>query len=229
MKRGGGLDAVLLIVWCLILAGQGLDRFDLPGGPDPGLPGGSSPEGHGFAPSPSPRNQPLHPKFTPVATVVPPIGSAPVGPVSLPGTPNLPGAFGQTSGAFAPPPPTGLSVGPPTVLLIPQTPLGQGGGAFAPPTPNLSLVPLAGNAPQIQTGAGIPYFVPFAQGPTSIINPFIQPPLVPFGQVGVPVQSYLPGFFTGNVNPFNRSCNYYYFAGCGPSGGAVTDFNFSTR
>ncbi len=227
MKRGGGLDAVLLIVWCLILAGQGLDRFDIPGGPDPGLPGGSSPEGHGFAPSP--RNQPLHPKFTPVATVVPPIGSAPVGPVSLPGTPNLPGAFGQTSGAFAPPPPTGLSVGPPPVLLIPQTPLGQGGGAFAPPTPNLSLVPLAGNAPQIQTGAGIPYFVPFAQGPTSIINQFIQPPLVPFGQVGVPVQSYLPGFFTGNVNPFNRSCNYYYFAGCGPSGGAVTDFNFSTR
>ena len=230
MKRGGGgLDAVLLIVWCLILAGQGAGRLDLPGGPGPGFPDGASPESPRFSPAPPPRDQPLHPRFTPVAVLVPPIGSSPVSPVSLPGTPNLPGAFGQSSGTFAPPPPTGLTVGPPPVLLIPPTPLGQGGGAFAPSAPALQLVPLAGNAPQIQVGAGIPYFVPFAQGPTSIINQFIQPPLVPFGQVGVPVQSYLPGFFTGNANPFNRSCNYYYFAGCGPSGGAVTDFNFSTR
>ena len=229
MKRSGGLDAVLLIVWCLILAGQGAGRLDLPGGPGPGFPDGASPESPRFSPAPPPRDQPLHPKFTPVAVLVPPIGTSPLSPVSLPGTPNLPGAFGQTSGAFAPPPPTGLTVGPPPVLLIPPTPLGQGGGAFAPSAPALQLVPLAGNAPQIQAGGGIPYFVPFAQGPTSIINQFIQPPLVPFGQVGVPVQSYLPGFFTGNANPFNRSCNYYYFAGCGPSGGAVTDFNFSTR
>ncbi|EQD24581.1 MAG: hypothetical protein D084_Lepto4C00408G0006 [Leptospirillum sp. Group IV 'UBA BS'] len=227
MRRGGGLDALLLIVWCLILAGQGLGRYDLPGGGFSGVPEGTP---HERRPAPgSPHGaRSLHPRFTPVAVLVPPIGSPPVGPVSLPATPNLPGAFGQTSGAFAPPPPTGLSVGPPAVLLIPQTPLGQGSGAFAPSAPTgLQFVPLAGNAPQTQ--GGIPYFVPFAMGPTSIINQFVQPPLVPFGQVGVPVQPYLPGFFTGNANPFNRSCNYYYFAGCGPSGGAVTDFNFSTR
>ena len=228
MKRGGGIDALLLVVWCLVLAGQGFGSSGLSLGLLPGFSGAIPPE---TAPAPSPHGGPrlLHPQFTPVAVGVPPIGSPPLAPVTLPATPNLPGAFGQTSGSFAPPPPTGLSVAPPSVILIPQTPLGEGGGAFVPPAPGFQLVPLAGNAPQSQAGAGIPYFVPFAQGPTSIINQFIQPPLVPFGQVGVPVQSYLPGFFTGNANPFNRSCNYYYFAGCGPSGGAVTDFNFSTR
>ncbi len=228
MKRVGGIDVLLLVVWCLILAGQGIGRSGLPPGLLPGMSDGNSPRS---SPAPGPHEGPrlLHPRFTPVAVAVPPIGSPPIAPVTLPATPSLPGAFGQTSGSFAPPPPTGLSVAPPSVILIPQTPLGEGGGAFVPPAPALSLVPLAGNAPQSQAGGGIPYFVPFALGPTAIINQFIQPPLVPFGQVGVPAQSYLPGFFTGNANPFNRSCNYYYFAGCGPSGGAVTDFNFSTR
>jgi hypothetical protein len=107
--------------------------------------------------------------------------------------------------------------------------LGQGPVAFAPLPPQIALVPLAGNAVSTTGTAGIPLFVPFALGPTAILNQFVQPPLLPFGQVGVPVQSYLPGFFTGNANPFNRSCNYYFFAGCGASGGAVADFNFSSR
>ena len=85
MKRSGGLDAVLLIVWCLILAGQGAGRLDLPGGPGPGFPDGASPESPRFSPAPPPRDQPLHPRFTPVAVLVPPIGSSPVSPVSLPG------------------------------------------------------------------------------------------------------------------------------------------------
>ncbi len=227
MRRAGSLDAFLLIAWCLVLAGQETGSGMIPFGHPPG----SSPPAMKEGPGAPGGRQPLHPRFTPVATVVPPIGTPLLGAVTLPPTAALPGTFGQISGAFTPPTPSALTVGPPPVLLIPPVSLGQGGGIFAPSPPQFQVqaAPFAGNAPQASPGAGAPLFIPFAQGPTSILNQFIQPPLVPFGQVGVQVSSYLPGFFTGNANPFNRTCNYYYFQGCGPSGGAVTDFNFSTR
>ena len=223
MKRSQGIDGYLLLIWCLILVGQGVDRSSGPFGAFPEPP----PPSHRPS-APREGHSPLHPQFTPVAVVVPPIGTPPGNVVTLP-APTLPGAFGQTQSSFSPPPPAAVTVGPPPVLLIPTTPLGQGSAIFAAPAPPLQLVPIAGAAPQASPGAGIPFFVPFAQGPTAIINQFIQPPLVPFGQVGVQSGSYLPGFFSGNANPFSRTCNYYYFQGCGPSGGAVTDFNFSTR
>ncbi|MGC8529781.1 MAG: hypothetical protein ACP5OP_06235 [Leptospirillia bacterium] len=232
MKRTNSFDIFLLVLWALLLVVASGGRGGFLGMKGEGLPGEDPFHSGGDAlHHPRPR-VPQTPRFTPIAQPfsVVPIGAPPLGQVSLPSVPNLPGAFGQSSAAFAPSSPTTIGVAPPTVLLIPQGGLGVSStNAFVPPSPQMPSLSVAGNAPQAAPGQGIPYFVPFALGPTSILNQFIQPPLVPFGQVGVPSQNYLPGFFTGNVNPFNRSCNYYYFAGCGPSGGAVTDFNFSTR
>lgn len=230
MKRFWTFDRMLFVLWCLLLAGQGVNS---PVSSQEGWFGGG---GGGQPPSrePGPGSRgggpaPLHPRFTPVAgELVPPIGGSSGG-LSLPPPVGFPGAFGQNPNAFSPPSPTSFGVLPPPIGTIPPGPLGQGSSAFSPPAPQMSIVPLAGNAPALVGSEGIPLFVPFALGPTAILNQFVQPPLVPFGQVGIPVQSYLPGFFTGNLNPFNRSCNYYFFAGCGASGGAVTDFNFSTR
>ncbi len=232
MTRTSTLDTVLLALWALLLvlsssggparmSGMGGEEF--PGG-DPHQPGGGS-----FH---HPHHVPQQPRFTPIAQpfLVAPIGAPPLGPVTLPSTPNLPGAFGQGSSAFLPAAPASVGVSPPAVLLIPQGGLGVSStNAFVPPLPQMPTLSVAGNAPQAAPGQGPQNFVPFALGPTAILNQFVQPPLVPFGQVGVPSQSYLPGFFSGNANPFNRSCNYYYFAGCGSSGGAEADFNFSTR
>ena len=231
MKRTNSLDIFLLVLWALLLVVASGGRGGFPGMSGGGLPGGDPFHSGGAYHHPRQR-VPQSPRFTPIAQPfsVVPIGGPPLGQVSLPSVPNLPGAFGQSSAVFAPPPPTNVTVAPPTVLLIPQGGLGVSStNAFIPPSPQMPSVSVAGNAPQAAPGQGTPYFVPFALGPTAILNQFIQPPLVPFGQVGVPAQNYLPGFFLGNANPFNRSCNYYYFAGCGASGGAVTDFNFSTR
>lgn len=223
MKRSWGLDRILLIVWFLILAGQAVDRarhdpqdglHGLGSGEGPGSPHHGGPHGFGRAP--------LVPHFSPVAGFTPLIGG-------LPSPVGSPGAFGQGQGAFTPPQPSSFGVIPPPTSLIPQGPLGQGPGTFAPGAPQLPVLPLAGNAPQTLSGEGIPLFVPFALGPTAILNQFVQPPLIPFGQVGVPPQAYLPGFFTGNGGTLSRSCNYYFFAGCGANGGAEADFNFSTR
>jgi len=230
VKRIWTFDRMLLVLWCLLLAGQGLSRPGFLDGTGIRSLGPGHPPSMGRGPaSPGWGQTPLHPRFTPVASVpVISIDGAPGG-VSLPPPSGFPGAFGQTSGAFSPPPPTSLGVTPPSVVTIPQVTLGQGAGAFSPALPQLSIVPLAGNAVSTSTGGGIPLFVPFALGPTAILNQFVQPPLIPFGQVGIQPVAYLPGFFTGNANPFNRTCNYYFFAGCGASGGAVADFNFSSR
>ncbi|MHB8369825.1 MAG: hypothetical protein ACYDBP_09050 [Leptospirales bacterium] len=235
MKRQSSFDIFMLVFWGLLLvltSGRGgvFSGGEGSGLPDshPQLPGGGS-----FMHPHSPEDrEPLHPRFTPIAgpVVVTPIGAPPLGPISLPSAPNLPGAFGQGSAIFAPPPPASVGVAPPAVLLIPQGGLGiSSTNAFVPGPPQLPVLSVAGNAPQASLGEGIPFFVPFALGPTAILNQFVQPPLLPFGQVGVPPQNYLPGFFTGTPNPFNRSCNYYYFAGCGGSGGAAADFNYSSR
>ena len=232
MKRTSSVDILLLVLWALLLvlaSGRPEGLLGMGGGDPSGGDPHFSPGGAFHHPK---QHVPLHPQFTPIAQplTVAPIGASPLGTVALPAAPNLPGAFGQGSAAFAPPPPANVGVAPPPVLLIPQVGLGVSStNAFVPPTPQMPPLSLAGNAPQAAPGQGTPYFVPFALGPTAILNQFVQPPLVPFGQVGVPAQSYLPGFFTGNANPFNRSCNYYFFAGCGSSGGAVADFNFSTR
>ena len=232
MKRTSPVDIFLLVLWALLLVLASGRHGGLPGMGGEDSPGGDPHSSGGGAFHHPHRNVPLTPRFTPIAQPfsLVPIGAPPMGQVALPPAPNLPGAFGQGSAAFAPPPPSSIGVAPPTVLLIPQGGLGVSStNAFVPPLPQMPPLSVAGNAPQAAPGQGTPYFVPFALGPTAILNQFVQPPLVPFGQVGVPPQNYLPGFFTGNANPFNRSCNYYDFAGCGSSGGAVADFNFSTR
>ena len=125
MKRQSSFDLFMLVFWGLLLV--------LASGR-----GGSYSGGEGFAPPDSPPHppgggrfmhprspesrEPLHPRFTPIAApfAVTPIGAPPLGSVSLPSAPNLPGAFGQGSTVFAPPPPSNIGVAPPTVLLIPQ-------------------------------------------------------------------------------------------------------------
>lgn len=225
-------DRLLFGLWCLLLVGQIMARPSFMGeegnfGGGPERPGFHHPRAPG-----SRKDRPLHPRFTPIAGDLPvllsPSPIAGTGGGSLPPPAGFPGSFGQTSAAFAPPPPVSLGVGPPPVGVIPPVPLGQGPSAFAPSAPQLSIVPIAG-APVAAGAGGIPLFIPFALGPTALLNQFLQPPLLPFGQVGLQPVPYLPGFFSGNVNPFNRTCNYYFFAGCGASGGEVTNFNFSSR
>lgn len=137
--------------------------------------------------------------------------------------------LGQTPGAFVPQlPNSSLPVVPLSVPIIPPS-LGLPLGSFSPGAPVLfSLGPLLGGP--IQQGAGLSAPVQaFSMGPATLLNQFAQPPLVPYGQVGVPPAAYNPSLGGQAGNPFALTCNYYFFVNCGASGGQAQNFKYSTR
>ncbi len=158
------------------------------------------------------------PSFTPI----PPIN---------PFSPTGSGVLGQSSGTFAPPAPLStLPVSPLSTPVLPPA-LGIPPGSFAPAPPVLSgLGPNLGGALVTGVGGAVSAPVqPFSMGPATLLNQFAQPPLVPFGQVGIPPAAYNPSLSQGNANPFSLTCNYYFFVNCGASGGQAQNFKYSTR
>lgn len=185
---------------------------------EPGQEGGSDFSGPHFQPVAN-NNIPLLPAplpFNPAPSVNPfnPSGAA--------------GPLGQSSGAFQPQSPSNSLPVPlmpvPTIAPV----LGLPPGSFAPAAPTVSLGLLGGTAQPVAPAPGV-FVFPFSMGPATLLNQFAQPPLVPFGQVGVPPQAYVPSLNSGGQNPFSLQCNYYFFPNCGANGGKSQNFRYSTR
>ena len=137
--------------------------------------------------------------------------------------------LGQSPGTLVPQEPSlSLPIVPLSTPIISPV-LGLPPGSFLPGSPVLfSLGPILGGG--IQQGEGISAPVQaFSMGPTTLLNQFAQPPMVPYGQVGVPPAAYNPSFGGQNGNPFSLTCNYYFFVNCGASGGQAQNFKYSTR
>ncbi|MHB1605993.1 MAG: hypothetical protein ACYCTV_06335 [Leptospirales bacterium] len=174
------------------------------------------------------------PHFQPIANSNVPILPAPSTfsptPALNPFNPATPGPLGQSSSAFLPQPPTNSL--PLQILSVPSptSALGLPPGSFLPPSPNVSLG-VSGGVPQSVGPAPIATITYFTMGPSTLLNQFSQPPMVPFGQVGLQPQGYIPTLSAGgiNVNPFNPTCNYYFFPNCGQGGGFSQNFRYSTR
>ncbi len=171
------------------------------------------------------------PHFQPVANNFSPLPSAlPFNPAPSvsPFNPSGAGSLGQGPGVFQPPSPTNsLPVLPaPLPVIVPA--LGLPPGSFAPASPTISLGLLGGTNQAVPASPNA-FIIPFSMGPTTLLNQFAQPPLVPFGQVGVPPQAYVPSLNSGGPNPFALQCNYYFFPNCGANGGQSQNFRYSTR
>lgn len=139
--------------------------------------------------------------------------------------------LGQTPGVFAPQGPNvSLPISPSLAPIILPA-LGLPPGSFSPASPVLfSLGPLLGGGILPGGGGGISAPVQaFSMGPATLLNQFSQPPMVPYGQVGVPPAAYNPSLGGQGGNPFALTCNYYFFVNCGASGGQAQNFKYSTR
>ncbi len=177
------------------------------------------------------------PHFQPVANgnvpTLPQQGPFNPAPQINPLQPQSPGPLGQFPGAFAPPPPSQTLPVQLYAVPVPPSVLGMPPGALQPGAPNVSLGFTGGGVPQLgSTGStNAPAATFFAMGPTALLNQFAQPPMVPFGQVGVQPQPYVSGLSVvgANFNPFTPTCNYYFFPNCGQGGGFSTNFRYSTR
>lgn len=152
----------------------------------------------------------------------------PIPPVT-PFTPPGGSPLGQSPGVFVPQGPSqNLPLNPLSPPIIPPV-LGLPPGSFSPGSPVLfSLGPILGGGIQQGGGLSAPVQV-FSMGPTTLLNQFAQPPMVPYGQVGVPPAAYNPSLGGQNGNPFALTCNYYFFVNCGASGGQAQNFKYSTR
>lgn len=150
-------------------------------------------------------------------------------PPSTPFNPSPASPLGQSPGAFAPQGPNSLLPIPPLSTPVISPVLGLPLGSFSPGSPVLfSLGPILGGG--IQQGAGVSAPVQsFSMGPETLLNQFVQPPMVPYGQVGVPPAAYNPSIGGQAGNPFALTCNYYFFVNCGASGGQAQNFKYSNR
>ncbi|MHB1287324.1 MAG: hypothetical protein ACYCYP_12375 [Leptospirales bacterium] len=171
------------------------------------------------------------PHFQPVANGSPSLpGALPFNPAPSvsPFNPSGAGPLGQSPGVFQPPSPTNSLPVPlmPVPVIAPA--LGLPPGSFAPASPTISLGLLGGTNQAVPASPNA-FVIPFSMGPTTLLNQFAQPPLVPFGQVGVPPQAYVPSLNSGGQNPFSLQCNYYFFPNCGANGGQAQNFRYTTR
>jgi hypothetical protein len=159
---------------------------------------------------------PAAPAFNPIPPITPfsPVGGSPLG---------------QSPSVFAPQGPSQtLPIAPLSSPIIPPV-MGLPPGSFSPGSPVLfSLGPLLGGGIPQSAGSSSPVQA-FSMGPTTLLNQFSQPPMVPYGQVGVPPAAYNPSLGSQNGNPFALTCNYYFFVNCGASGGQAQNFKYSTR
>ncbi|MCL4462026.1 MAG: hypothetical protein M1297_10040 [Nitrospirae bacterium] len=175
------------------------------------------------------------PHYQPVANANGP--AVPAGPVFNPAPTIRPmsdlssGPLGQSPGAFVPPSPSSSLPIQPYSVPLPSAVLGMSSGTVQPAAPVLSFGLTGGGVPQISTGSSVPSITYFSMGPASLLNQFAQPPMVPFGQVGVQPQAYVSGLSVVGTfpNPFTPTCNYYFFPNCGQNGGFSTNFRYSTR
>ncbi len=185
-------------------------------------------DGDGFPGFTAPHYQPVANQNVPALPTGPSFNPVPaIGSTSSPTS----GPLGQVSGAFSPPVPS--SALPVQLYSVPLPPpvLGMSPGVIQPSAPVLSFGLTGGGVPQISTGGGLPSITYFSMGPASLLNQFEQPPMVPFGQVGVQPQAYVSGLSVVGIfpNPFTPTCNYYFFPNCGQNGGFSTNFRYSTR
>ncbi|AFS52638.1 hypothetical protein [Leptospirillum ferriphilum] len=212
------------IVWAAFLLTLRAGGPDLPANPHTGADG----DGEGFSGFTPPHYQPVANANVPTLPLGSPFNPAP--PIS-PVSPPSPGPLGQASGSFSPPAPSSSLPVQLYSVPLPSSSLGMSQGAVEPSAPVLSFGLTNGGVPQISPPASTPSITYFAMGPSSLLNQFAQPPMVPFGQVGVQPQPYVSGLSVVGTfpNPFTPTCNYYFFPNCGQNGGFSTNFRYSTR